>query len=180
VLFQLRPDVLRRVQFRRVRWQIVDLDLSVQCLDVLVNQPAAMSGQSIPDQQHRTVDLLPEVLDEIEDFFFTHGSRVQAEVKLPRSNAGGDGEVIPIELVLEDRRDAPPRPGADSVWALAKPALVYEDNDAPLFLGFFLSTGQIFSFQSRMANSFRSRARPTGRWQLHPNFLRRIHHTCPG
>jgi len=76
VLFQLRPNVLRRVQFRRLRWQIVDLDLSVQCLDVLVNQPAAMAGQSIPDQQHRTVNLLPEVLDEIEDFFLTHRSRI--------------------------------------------------------------------------------------------------------
>ena len=163
VLFQLRPDVLRRVQFRRVRWQIVDLDLSVQCLDVVVNQAAAMAGQPIPDQQHRTMNLLPKVLDKIEDFCFAHCSRVQAEVKLPHRNAGGDGEIIPIELVLQDRRDAPPRPGADSVRTLAEPALVYEDDDSPLFLGFFLSTGQIFSFQSWMANSFRSRARPTGR-----------------
>ncbi len=180
VLFQLCPYVLRRIQFRRVRWQVVDLDLSAQCLDVVVNQPAAMAGQPIPDQQHRTMNLLPEVLDEIQDFFFPHGSRVQAEVKLPRCNTGGDGEVIPIELVLEDGRDATPRPRADSMRALAEPAFVYEDDEAPLFLGFFLSTGQMFSFQSRMANSFRSRARPTGRWQLQPNFLRKIHHTCPG
>ena len=124
--------------------------------------------------------LLAQVLDEIEDFFFTHRSRVQAEVKLPRTNAGGDGEVIPIELVLEDRRDASPRPGAHAVRPLAEPALVYEDDDSPLFLGFFLSAGQIFSFPSRMPNSFRSRARPTGRWQLQPNFCRTIHHTCPG
>jgi hypothetical protein len=28
-------------------------------------------------------------------------------------------------------------------------------------------------------NSFRSRARPTGRWQFQPSFFCKIHHTCP-
>ena len=30
MLFELCPDILRWVQFRRVRWQIVDLDLPIQ------------------------------------------------------------------------------------------------------------------------------------------------------
>jgi hypothetical protein len=126
------------------------------------------------------VDLFPEVLDKVKDFLFAHRSFVQAEVELPQGNASGDGEVVPIELVLQDRCDAPLGPGTDSVRTLTETALVYEDDDSALFLGFFLSTGQMFSFQSRMANSFRSRARPTGRWQLQPSFFRRIHHTCPG
>ena len=142
-----------------------------------MHQSATMTGQAIPNQQHRSVHLLPEVLDEVEDLFFAHGSLVQPEVELPERDAGGDGEVVPVELVLQDRGDTARRPSADSVRTLAQAALVYEDDDSALFLGFFLSTGQIFSFQSRMANSFRSRARPTGRWQLQPSLFRRIHHT---
>ena len=46
----------------------------------------------------------------------------------------------------------------------------------PLFLGVFFTSGQCTCFQWRIAFSFRSRARPTGRWQLHPN-PRRMRHT---
>lgn len=163
MLLELRPNVLRRVQFRSIGGQVVDLHLPSQGLDVVVDQSTAMAGQPVPDQQYRPVDLFPEVLEEIENFLFAHRSFIQTKVELPQRNAGGDGQVVPVELVLQDGRNAPLGPGADSVRPLAETALVYEDDDWALFLGFFLSTGQIFSFQSRMANSLRSRARPTGR-----------------
>lgn len=180
MLFELGPDVFHRVQLRSVGWQIVDLDLPIQGFEVVVDYSAAVTRQPIPDQQHRAVKLFPEVLDKVQDFLFAHGSFVQPEVELPQGNTSGEGEIVPIELMLQDRRDAPLGPSADTVRTLTEAALVYEDDDPALFLGFFLSTGQIFSFQSRMANSFRSRARPAGRWQLQPSFFRRIHHTCPG
>jgi hypothetical protein len=56
---------------------------------------------------------------------------------------------------------------------------IYKDDDPAFFLGFFLRAGQTFCFQSRMAASFPSRARPTGRWQLQPSFFCSIHHTRP-
>jgi hypothetical protein len=66
-------------------------------------------------------------------------------------------------------------PRGDQMRTLAQAAFVYEDDD-PAFVYGILSTGQKLSFQSRVANSFRSQARPTGRWQIQPGFFRRIHH----
>ena len=43
----------------------------------------------------------------------------------------------------------------------------------------FLISGQRFFFHCRIASSSRSKARPVGRWQLHPN-CRNIRQTWPG
>jgi hypothetical protein len=97
----------------------------------------------------------------------SHGSFIEPEVELPLGDPRGDGEVVPVELVLKNGRNPTWGPGAYPMGALTQAAFVYEDDDPALFLGFFLSSGQMFSFQSRIAASFRSRARPVGRWQLH-------------
>jgi len=55
---------------------------------------------------------------------------------------------------------------------LAQPALVDEDDGAPLAERFFLSRGQRTRFQYRIACSSRSSAFPVGRWQLHPSWRR--------
>lgn len=47
----------------------------------------------------------------------------------------------------------------------AQPAFVDEDDGAPLAERFFLSCGQRYRFQYRIACSSRSNARPLGRWQ---------------
>src|SRR5215467_5727035 len=62
--------------------------------------------------------------------------------------------MVPVELVLQDRSYAAWRPGAYSMRKFAETAFVYEDNDAAFCLGFFLTAGQICSFQSRIALSF--------------------------
>ena len=154
------------------------MDFAVECRQVVLYEAATVTGETIPDEQNGPIDLFVQMSDKVQDFFLAHGSFVQAEVELPEGHTGGDGEVVPVELMLQDRRDAAPGPSAYSMRPLAEAALVYEDDDSALLLGFFLSSGQIFSFQSRIAASLRSRARPIGRWQLHLSFSRRIRHTC--
>jgi len=109
------------------------------------------------------MDLLVQVTDEVQDFFLYHGAFVQAEIELPQRDAGGNRKVVPVELMLQERGNAASRPGADPMGPLTEAALVYEDDDPALVLGFFLRAGQMFSFQSRIAASLRSRARPIGR-----------------
>jgi len=60
--------------------------------------------------------------------------------------------------------------------SLAQSRFVDKNDRASLFLGVFFSAGQRTRFQRRIAFSLRSKARPTGRWQLHPN-SRRMRHT---
>jgi len=63
------------------------------------------------------------------------------------------------------------------VRALAQSAFVDEDDGAALFVGFFLISGQRSCFQRRIFSSSRSKARPTGRWQLQPS-CRRMRQAC--
>jgi hypothetical protein len=70
-------------------------------------------------------------------------------------------------------------PSPAAVRALAQSAFVDEDDRAALLAGFFLMAGQRCLFQWRICSSFRSKARPVGRWQLHPSEIR-IRQTWPG
>ena len=52
---------------------------------------------------------------------------------------------------------------------LTQPAFVDEDDGLVLACGVFFNAGKRRFFQRRIASSFRSKARPTGRWQLQPS-----------
>jgi hypothetical protein len=179
VLLQVSPDIFCRVEFRGVCGQVEGFYLAFQGRYILLHETTTMPWEPIPNQQNGAVDLFVQVAKEVQDLFLPHAPLVRPKVELPQSHPCSDGEVIPIELVLQDGRNAALGPCAHPMRSLAEAAFVYEDDDPALFLGFFLRAGQMFSFQSRMAASFRSRARPTGRWQLQPSFWRKIHHTWP-
>ena len=107
---------------------------------------------------------------------YTH---LQPEVEIPQRDACDDRKRLPVKVILQHWRVASPRPRAATVRPLAQSAFVEKDDRSPLFLGFFLMSGQVTFFQWRMACSLRSSARPTGRWQLQPSATR-IFHTWPG
>ena len=169
MLLEVSPDIFGGIQLGSVGWQKEGFNLAVQASKVILHDTAAVSRQTIPDEQDAMADLFRQMLDKIAYFLLPYAPFVQSKIKLPQRDAGSDRQVIPIELMLQDRCDTALGPGADTMRSLAETALVYKDDDTALFLGFFLSAGQIFSCQSRMAASFRSRARPTGRWQLQPS-----------
>jgi hypothetical protein len=50
-------------------------------------------------------------------------------------------------VILQHRGLAPPRPGPAAVRPLAQSAFVEKDDRSPLFLGFFLMSGQRTFFQ---------------------------------
>src|ERR1022692_4064934 len=60
VVLEMTPDVFGRIQFRGVGGQLLDLHGAVQRLQVLAHERRAMGSQSVPDDQQRLADLLPE------------------------------------------------------------------------------------------------------------------------
>jgi len=96
-----------------------------------------------------------------------------------KSSTSHRGQGFPIEVILQHGSLASRCPGSATMGSLAQSAFVDEDDDEPLFLGFFLISGQRLRFHCAMARSSRSRARPVGRWQLQPS-CRSSRHTCPG
>src|ERR1019366_9113821 len=111
-------------------------------------------------------------------FLFTNSLFEDLEIEVPQRHSGGDGNSLPVEVVLERRRLTTGCPSAAPVRALAQPAFVDEDDRAPFLLGFFLMSGHVFRFQWSMASSLRSNARPAGRCGLQFS-CRNSFQTCP-
>jgi hypothetical protein len=120
MLLQVSPDVFGRVQFGSVGRQIEGFNLSVQAGEVILNEAAAVSWQTIPDEQDRLVDLLREVLHKITNLLLSHASRVQSKIELPQGDASSHRQIVPVELVLQDGGHTALRPGANTVRPLAE------------------------------------------------------------
>ena len=142
-------------------------------------QPAAVTAQPVPDGQQLARNVAQQMLQKLHHLRAADRAGKEAKVKIPPGHARHGRQRLPVEVVLQHRRLSFRRPGAAPMRPLTQSAFIDEDDDPPLFLGFFLISGQRFCFQRRMAASSRSRARPVGRWQLHPS-CRRIRHACPG
>jgi len=140
---------------------------------------AAMSSRPVPNHQQLAIEMTQKMLEELNDLRAADRAREESEVKVPPGYAGHRGQGFPIEVILQHGSLASRCPGSATMWSLAQSAFVDEDDDEPLFLGFFLISGQRLRFHCAMARSSRSRARPVGRWQLQPS-CRSSRHTCPG
>ena len=75
--FEPCPEVLDRIEVRRIRRQEGDLDVSVQAIEVLSHQTTAMSLQAIPDDQQRLLQVSLERFEEFDDLFLLDAAFVQ-------------------------------------------------------------------------------------------------------
>ena len=172
MMFPIAPDVLHRIEFRRVGGQIFKLDPATLAGDELSHSPAAMGGRAIPDHQQLARQVAQQMAEEVHYFGSANGSWVKPEIEVPPSDAGHGREHFPVEVILQYRSLSARRPGAHPMGPLAQSALVDKDDGAPLAESFFLIRGHPTLFQYRMACSSRSSARPLGRWQLQPSWRR--------
>ena len=79
---------------------------------------------------------------ELDHFFFSDRLVEDLEIEIPQCHPGGDGNGLPVEVILQYRRLAARSPGAAAMRAVAQSAFVNEDERATFRLGFFLMTGQ--------------------------------------
>jgi hypothetical protein len=179
MVFAVRPEVLHRVQFRRVGRQVLRLQTPFLVADELLCDATAVGWEPIPNQQNVAMDITEQVLEELDDLLGLDGVLEDLKVKVPNGQPGDDGQSLPVEVKLEDGRLPARCPCTPPVGPLAETTFVDEDDRAPLFLSFFLIAGQRLRFQSSINPSLRSNARPTGNWTLQFN-CRRMRQTWPG
>jgi len=179
MMFAVSPDVLDRIQFRRIGWQVFRFEAAFLIADELLGLPAAMRRKPIPDQEDVAVNVAKQVPEEFNDLPGLYGLLEYLKVEVPDSDAGDDGERFPVEMELKNRRLPARRPCASPMGPLAQAAFVEEDDRAALFLSFFLISGQRLFFQSAISASLRSSARPTGCCTLQFS-CRNIFQMCPG
>jgi len=64
---QMGPELFDRIQFRGIGGQRFQMQPSPMACQGLSGNPAAMSGQPIPQQDHRATAMTPEALQEADD-----------------------------------------------------------------------------------------------------------------
>src|SRR5579859_964017 len=171
-LLHVAPDVLGRVEFGRVGGQSLQDEVPVERFNVVLDEAAAVRRQAIPDDEQLAANLLGQRLQEFDELRAADRAGMQAEIEVPETDAGNDGELLPVEAVLQDRSLALGRPGLDPRGSLAQSAFVDEDNGAPFAAGLFFSAGQRLLRHCLIAASSRWIARPAGRWLENPNSCR--------
>ncbi len=167
------PHVLDGIELRCVAREILESDPPPPRGDVVTDDAAPVRGQAVPDDEQLAPEMALEVREKLDDLRSLDGSGKEPEIEAPPRDAGDRRQQVPVEVVLEDRRLSPRRPGPAAVGPLGQSALVDEDDRLPLGGSVFFRAGHRTRFQWRIAASSRSSARPVGRWQLHPSRLSR-------
>jgi hypothetical protein len=179
MLLPVTPEVFDRVEFRSISGQAFQFEPGALAGGPALDQAAAVRRKAVPDDQQLAWDVAQKVGKKLNYLGTANGAWEEPEIKLPPGYPGHGREQLPIEVVLQHWSLPARRPGAAAVGPFAQSAFVDEDDGLARPAGFFLSCGQRFFFQRLIACSSRSSARPTGRWQLQPNWPNR-RHTCAG
>src|SRR5271166_5548504 len=179
MLFPIGPYVFDWVEFRCVARQIFDGDLTFQRSDVVARDLTFVGGQAVPHDEQAPPQIAPKVLQKANHLLAFERAFHQLEVEVEETKSGDGRHLVPVEMEPQDGSLATRRPGAHPVRTLTDAALIDENYRAAFFSGFFFMAGHCRRFHSAMAGSLRSRARPSGRWQLHL-IPRSTFHTCPG
>jgi len=168
VLLPVTPEVLHGIKFRGIGRKTFHPDFAMQTFQVRPDESAAVGGHAVPDNEELALNVTLEVFQEIDHLLGLDCTGVESKVKVPPRQPGDGRELLPVEVKLQNRGLAFGTPCSHPVWLLAQAALVDEEEGTPFFLGFFLMRGHSTRFQRAISSSLRSRARPVGRWQLHP------------
>ena len=176
---QIAPDVLRRIQLRRIGRQ--ELRAPGPYLgDMVLNQPGPVGQEPVPYQDRRTLNMSAEMPEEGADRMGVNiGLGMKTEEQLDmvaagRDDQGGDHGNFPIGIgpVMEERRLAPRRPGPPHQGHHQEAALVEKDQSGAYARGVFFTRGQSALIHDRIASSSRSTARRCGFWGLQPSACR--------
>ena len=140
---QVGPDMLRRIELRRIGREPLGLDARMRD-QVGLHQPAPVDRTVVPQQDHRAPQMLQQRAEEGADLHAGEVPVVATEVESQVPTFGRDGkrrerrEAIPLEPVLEDRRVALRPPGAGDGGDEQEAALVEEDQGGAESISLFL------------------------------------------
>ena len=169
MMLPISPQVLHRIKLWRIGWKKLKLQPIVLPKDKVLDQPAAMTSKPIPDHQDLAPNMAQQVPQKLDHLGTSNRPWKQTEVKIIPGHASHSRELLPIEMVLQNRSLPPRRPCPTNMRLLAQTAFVDKHYGSAFPLGFFLSLGQRFFFHHWIFASSRSKALFAGLWQLQPN-----------
>lgn len=172
---QMGPELLDRIQFRGIGGQRFQMQPSPMACQGLSGNPAAMSGQPIPQQDHRAAAMAPEAVQEAPNVPTADAAAMpcQPPACTPAVGTGPQGsdpgQALPVKGFHPARRLPARCPGGSDGGTLRETACVHKTQPGLQPPGVFFTWGQRTRTQRAMAAASRSWARRAGRWRLPPN-----------
>ena len=80
MLLPVTPDVLDRIEFRRVGWQIGGANPALQTGKVVLHQSTAVRGQTIPHDQQRQTKVPHQGRQKVHDLLLLDRTRIDSKV----------------------------------------------------------------------------------------------------
>jgi hypothetical protein len=140
VLLGVGPDIFRRVQLGRIAGQVFHHDRPIGRRQIIRHHCAAVSRQSIPDDEQLAANLFQQAAQEVHNLLFLDGTLHKAKVKLTVAQRRNRRQMRPVKAVPQQRRLAFGRPGSRARGSFAQPGFINEENGSPLSAGFFLTS----------------------------------------
>ncbi len=156
MLLQVPPDVLRRVEFGCIGGQVLELDRTFETFDVVAHELTAVSGQAVPDHQNLASDLPTQRVKKFNQLLSLDRPRIESEVEALKGDASDRRQLVPIEMILQDRGVATGCPTTNRVGLSLSPDSSMKTMVRPCFLAFFLT---LASARASSAGSLPRRAR---------------------
>jgi len=172
------PDALVGVQLRRVGREVREAKPRVTAAQHAKRFPLVGPGV-VQEDDHRSPQMPQQVAEELADFRLADVGRVKAVVESEPSALGthrdrrDHRDLVPAVAVTMEWRLTPGRPGPQDGRDQEEPRFVREDEVGAQPRGVFFTRFQSFRFHASIASSWRSTARRSGFWWLHPRFRRR-------
>src|SRR5712692_3482783 len=113
-LLHIAPDVFDGIEFRGIRRQPFENNVSVERFDEVLDDATAVRRQAVPDDQQLAANLLSKRVQEVDELGTADRAGMQPEIKVPETDTGDDRQLFPVEAVLQDRSLALGCPGLDA------------------------------------------------------------------
>jgi hypothetical protein len=101
-VFPVGPQILDRVQFRRIGREKLQPQASSLLLHKVPHGAAAMARQTIPDDQQFAGNVAQQMREKLEDLRAANGSGKQPEVEVPPGHARDRRQHLPVEVIRSD------------------------------------------------------------------------------
>lgn len=170
--FNVSPESLQRVQFRRISGQSLNSEPTSLSTQVFDHEAALMRRQAIPDEHGLlSAQMAFEIAEERDQAFRieTTGARLKVQTttaSIPaEAQRGTDRKRFPRERMDQDRCLPSGRPGPSHRGQVGDAAFVFEENPGFPAPSVFFTTGHLSETHRRIASGLRSRACRAGRWR---------------
>ena len=143
VVLEMTPDVLRGVELGGIGRELLDLDGALEGFEVLAHERRAMRGQAVPDHEQGFADLASQGIEELDDLRAFDCTRKESEVEAPEGDSGDDRELMPVEVVLQDRVSPRGAQVRTRVGRSLSPDSSMKTMIRPCFAAFFLELASV-------------------------------------